>query len=408
MKYLILPFLFLSLAAGAQTKTKSPAEYFPPRGEWQQRSPASLGLDSAAIQEAIRYAREMESKLPRDQDLAQAETFGKSEPFAEGIGPFKERGEPTGLIIYKGFIVAEWGDPSRVDMTHSVTKSFLSTIVGLAVDQGLIRSVQDTVYPYMPPIEVYNPANTSRTSEDLGKPQLLYPFNTPHNRLLTWDVMLRQTSDWEGTLWGKPDWADRPAGKPDEWLNRPRKAPGAVWKYNDVRVNALALAATCVWRQPLPQVLRTYVMDPIGASNTWRWNGYRNSWIVLDGQPVQSVSGGGHWGGGMFINAYDMARFGLLTLHRGNWNGKQLISEAWVRQALTPTAAEPTYGYMNWFLNTNRELIPSAPAAAFVHIGNGSNLIYVDPDHDLVAVIRWIESSGMDGMVQRILAAWGK
>jgi beta-lactamase family protein len=403
MKLLLLPLFLISFTAGAQ----APSSYFPPRGEWQRRDPASLGLDTAALQEAIHYAREMESKAPRDQELAQAESFGK-EPFDEGIGPFSERGEPTGLIIYKGFIVAEWGEPSRVDMTHSVTKSFLSTVVGLAVNQGLIRSVRDTVYPYIPPVEVYNPANISRTPEDLGNPQLLYPFSSPHNRLLTWDVMLRQTSDWEGTLWGKPDWADRPAGKPEEWVNRPRNTPGAVWKYNDVRVNALALAATCVWRQPLPQVLRTYIMDPIGASNTWRWNGYRNSWIVLDGQPVQSVSGGGHWGGGMFINAYDMARFGLLTLHHGNWNGKQLIPESWVRQALTPTTAEPTYGYMNWFLNTDRKLMPSAPATAFVHIGNGANLIYIDPEHDLVAVVRWIESSAMDGMVQHILAAWKK
>ncbi len=413
MKQFLLPFLLLSLTATAQPKTKhpqtaSPAAYFPPRGEWQHRSPSALGLDSTAIQEAIRYAREKESKLPRDQELAQAETFGKSEPFNEGIGPFSERGEPTGLIIYKGYIVAEWGEPSRIDMTHSVTKSFLSTIIGLAVDQGLIHSVLDTIALYIPPIEVYNPANIARTPEDLGKPQLLYPFTSPHNRLLTWDVMLRQTSDWEGTLWAKPDWADRPAGKPEEWLTRPRNAPGAVWKYNDVRVNALALAATCIWRQPLPQVLKTFIMDPIGASNTWRWNGYRNSWIVLDGQPVQSVSGGGHWGGGMFINAYDMGRFGLLTLHRGNWSGKQLISESWVRQALTPTSAEPTYGYMNWFLNTDRKLMPSAPATAFVHIGNGSNLIYVDPEHDLVAVVRWIESSAMDGMVQHILAAYKK
>src|SRR5580704_8704950 len=143
MKYLLIPLLLLSLTTGAQTKTKSPAEYFPPRGEWQQRSPASLGLDSAALQDAIRYAREMESKAPRDQELAQAESFGKAEPFDEGIGPFKERGEPTGIIIYKGYIVAEWGEPSRIDMTHSVTKSFLSTVIGVAVDQGLIHSVED-------------------------------------------------------------------------------------------------------------------------------------------------------------------------------------------------------------------------------------------------------------------------
>ena len=84
-------------------------------------------------------------------------------------------------------------------------------------------------------------------------------------------------------------------------------------EYNDTRVNVLALAALNVWRRPLPDVLREYVMDPIGASPTWRWFGYDNSWIVLDGQLVQAVGGGGHWGGGMFINAWDQARFGLLT-----------------------------------------------------------------------------------------------
>src|SRR5579863_8888937 len=192
MKHLPLLFsVFLTVTATAQPRAKhaqpaSPDSYFPPRGEWQRRSPSSLGLDSAALQEAIRYAREMESKAPRNQELAQAESFGKAEPFDGGIGPFSERGEPTGLIIYKGFIVAEWGEPARIDMTHSVTKSFLSTVVGLAVDQGLIRSVQDTVYPYIPPIEVYNPANITRTPEDFGKAQLLQPFSSPHNRLLTW------------------------------------------------------------------------------------------------------------------------------------------------------------------------------------------------------------------------------
>jgi CubicO group peptidase (beta-lactamase class C family) len=406
---LFLAFLLAGLFTGAlpgqaQPRPAKNADYFPPAGQWQHRSPASLGLDSSALREAIRYAREMESKAPRSQELAQIESFGK-EPFGQGVGPFADRGDPTGIVVYKGYIVAEWGEPGRADMTHSVTKSFLSVVIGVAVDQGLIHSVLDTVVAYMPPVEVYDPVAPARTAEQIGQPQFLYPFASPHNRLLTWEVMLRQTSDWEGVLWGKADWADRPEGPASEYLTRKRNEPGAVWKYNDVRVNALALAATCVWRKPLPQVLKTYIMDPIGASGTWRWNGYRNAWIVLDGQPVQSVSGGGHWGGGMVINAYDMARYGLLTLHRGNWNGRQLLSEQWVRQALTPTPAQPTYGYMNWFLNTDRKLMPSAPASAFVHIGNGTNLIYVDPSHQLVAVIRWIEGKSMDGMIKKILAA---
>jgi CubicO group peptidase (beta-lactamase class C family) len=394
MKRFFSLFFILCLAVTGFSQS-----YFPPRGEWQHRSPAASGLDSTKLAAAIQFAKDNESTASRSMETSQALSFGK-EPFSDPVGPFADRGDPTGIIIHHGYIVAEWGEPLRIDMTHSVTKSFLSTVIGLAVDRGLIHSVYDTVADYVPPVAVYNAPAAA-----FGQPQLLTPFASAHNRTLTWDVMLRQTSDWEGTLWGKPDWADRPEGPADTWINRKRNAPGAVWKYNDVRVNALALAATSVWRQPLPQVLKTLIMDSIGASNTWRWYGYSNSWIVLDGLPVQSVSGGGHWGGGLFINAYDMARFGLLTLHKGNWKGKQLLSGKWVKQALTPTTANPQYGYMNWFLNTDRKLLPSAPATAFVHIGNGTNFIYVDTQHDLVAVVRWIENKSMDQMVAHILDA---
>ena len=69
-------------------------------------------------------------------------------------------------------------------------------------------------------------------------------FEAEHNQKITWDHLLRQTSDWQGTLWGKPDWADRPEGKNSaEWPNRPLREPGTHFKYNDVRVNVLSLAA---------------------------------------------------------------------------------------------------------------------------------------------------------------------
>jgi len=361
-----------------------------------------MGLDNPAIQNAIAYAMAHEPKASRNGELAQFQAFGK-EPFSEAIGPITDRQGPSGLIIYKGYIVGQWGDPSRVELVNSVTKSFLSTVVGVAVDRGLIHSTADTVSKYMPPIEVYPSAQLSGYGADKD---IIEPFASAHNKRLTWEVMLRQTSDWEGTLWGKPDWADRPQGDIVQYKDRKRNEPGTVWKYNDVRVNALSLAALMVWRKPLPEVLKENIMDPIGASNTWRWFGYRNSWIVLDGQLVQSVSGGGHWGGGMFINTYDMARFGLLTLHHGNWDGKQLISEQWVKQALTPTTANIGYGYMNWFLNGDKKLLPSAPANVWVHIGAGNNIIYCDPDHDLVVVMKWIDSNSMDGFFNTLLQAY--
>ncbi|MES2330002.1 MAG: serine hydrolase [Bacteroidota bacterium] len=403
---ILLAFLLLGISSFSQKKTTQ--SYFPPPLSWEQKTPAESGLNTDKINEAIAFAKSAETKNPRNMEISHYQSFGK-EPFGEGIGPFSERGDPTGIIIYKGYIVASWGEPSRCDMTHSVTKSFLSSVVGVAVDLGLIRNVNDIVADYVPPIELFTPGQVNRSADLIGQPQLLYPFATAHNKTLTWDHMLRQVSDWEGTLWGKPEWADRPDADASKWMNRKRNAPGTVYEYNDVRVNALALATTSVWRKPLPQILKQYIMDPIGASNTWRWTGYRNAWIVLDGQPVQSVSGGGHWGGGMFINAYDMARFGLLTLHRGNWNGKQLLSEQWVKQALTPTPAKTDYGYMNWFLNTDNKLLPSAPASAFMHVGNGNNIIYVDPEHDIVAVVRWIsDMKSIDATIKKILEAINK
>ncbi|MFD2521258.1 serine hydrolase domain-containing protein [Emticicia soli] len=405
MRYLLLLLGFV-VFSNAFSQKKTTDAYFPPYNNWQQKKPAEMGLNATKIAEAISFAVENESKNPRNMEVSHYQSFGK-EPFGFGIGPFAERGEPTGVIVYKGYLIAQWGEPNRCDMTHSVTKSFLSTTVGLAVDKGLIKSVNDTVTNYMPPIELYGEP-LSRSADDFGKPELLNLFNTTHNKTITWDALLRQTSDWEGTLWGKPDWADRPDKDAAQWLNRTRNKQGTVYEYNDVRVNVLALAALSVWRKPLPQVLKENVMDKIGASNTWRWTGYRNSWIVLDGQAVQSVSGGGHWGGGMFINAYDMARFGLLSLHRGKWNGQQLLSENWVKQALTPTKPEPTYGYMNWFLNTDKKLLPSASANVFYHLGNGANMVYVDPDHELVMVSRWINTNAMDGLVKKVLEAFDK
>ena len=379
------------------------ARYFPDP-VWQRKTPAESGLDPKRLQAAIDHAIASEVKNPRDLAMNHYQTFGR-EPFGYAIGPIKERGEQTGLVVHKGYLVAEWGAPDRVDMTHSITKSMLTMVVGLAHDRGLIRSVDDTVREYVAPILPYNPSPAGNKSDRMGGSDFLYPFETPHNRTITWNHMLRQVSDWEGTLWGKPDWADRPSENGAEWGTRPRHKPGTVYQYNDVRTNALALSTLNVWRRPLPQVLRDNVLEPIGASNTWRWFGYENSWVVLDGQPVQSVTGGGHWGGGLFINAYDLARFGYLTLNRGKWKERQIVSDRWIDLALTPTPVEPSYGFMNFYNNKDRKFLPSAPASAFAHQGNGTNLVYVDPENDLVAVLRWIDKPQIDGFVKRLLEA---
>jgi CubicO group peptidase (beta-lactamase class C family) len=379
-------------------------DYFPPAGSWERRTPEKAGLDAVKLKEAVDFAIASESKTPKSLEQAHNQSFGR-EPYGEPIGQFKDRGGATGLIIRNGYIVAEWGEPARVDMTFSVTKSFLSTTVGLAFDRKLISSLQDRAIDYATPIAVYGSPRRFDVAEKLGQSPFIDLFATEHNRKLTWEHLLRQTSDWEGTLWGKPEWADRPDRDPTTWGTRKRNEPGTVYEYNDVRVNALALATLNVWRRPLPQVLREYVMDEIGASNTWRWYGYENSFVVIDGQIIQSVSGGGHWGGGMFINAFDMARFGLLTARNGKWGNKQLLSTEFIRQAKTPTSAQPTYGFMNWFLNTDKKTYAAAPASAFYHLGNGTNIIYIDPENDFVIVARWIENNKINEFIEKVNAS---
>jgi CubicO group peptidase (beta-lactamase class C family) len=375
-----------SFAQPARTAQRAAqATYYPERFDWQKQTPEQANMDAARLDAAIKLAVASESPGSKDLAVSLATSFGR-EPFDTPIGPIQPRGSLNGIVIRNGSIVAEWGETTRVDMTFSVTKSFLSTVVGLLWQKGLIRDVTDPVRGYMPTTEL---------------------FDGPHNSMITWEHLLRQTSDWQGTLWGKPDWADRPEGQtPADWPNRKLSEPGTRYKYNDVRVNLLALAALHVVRRPLPEVLREDVMEPIGASSTWRWHGYENSWIDLDGRKIQSMTGGGHWGGGMFISARDMARFGYLFLRNGKWRDRQIVSQKWIDMARSPGPANPNYGYMNWFLNSGpKPEFSNAPASAVTFQGNGSNIIYIDWQNDLVVVVRWIRQAAFNDFIGGVLGA---
>jgi CubicO group peptidase (beta-lactamase class C family) len=357
------------------------AEYFPPAGEWERRKPESAGFDATRFRAALELAQEKAVTEPSDLATVIHDYFAPQEPDFRLYGPTTPRANSAGLIIRGGYIVGEWGDLERVDMTFSVAKSYLSTVAALAVRDGLITDLQ------MPAGELVRDGS----------------FGSEHNRGISWHHLLQQTSDWSGTLWDVPDWADRPEGDdPVKWPLRKLHEPGSYFKYNDVRVNLLAYSLLQVWREPLPQVLRREVMDPIGASSTWRWHGYENSWVSLDGLKMQSVSGGGHFGGGIFINTLDQARFGLLFLRDGQWQDRKILPERWIDALREPTQARPDYGYM-WWLNTGRERFPSAPENVFLAAGFGGNYIYVDQQNDLLIVLRWIPA--VEEVVHAVMAA---
>jgi len=359
--------------------------YYPDRWDWESRDPSELGLNTDSLQAAVDFALAHEYSGEYDLQIAILKGFAR-EPYHEILGPTKDRGKPAGLILKDGYIVSQWGDVERVDMTFSVTKSYLSTVAGLAVDAGLIRDTRDKLTNY-----VWDGT-----------------FEGAHNSQINWDHLLTQSSDWTGTLFGLHDWADRPPreGGTDEWKNPSLREPGTAFEYNDVRVNVLAYSLLQVWRQPLPVVLKERIMDPIGASSTWRWYGYDHSFVNVDGRMIQSVSGGGHSGGGLFINTLDHARFGLLFLRNGQWEDRQLISEKWIRQATAPSAANPSYASMWWTNHPDGSRhIEGVPESVYYAAGFGGNYIVVDPEHDLVIVTRWLEPRHLAEMVQKVVRA---
>ncbi|MEM9604852.1 MAG: serine hydrolase domain-containing protein [Pseudomonadota bacterium] len=294
------------------------------------------------------------------------------------LGPVFARGETCGLVVHNGDVVCRWGDTDRADMTFSVTKTCLALVTGVARDLGLIPDLDQPIAQRLPGIG----------------------FDSEHNQAITWRQMLQFTSEWSGSCFGVPDQVDHfrhialqptaPTGAKGSL--RALQAPGTHWEYNDVRINQFSLALLHLFERSVVEVFDEYIMRPLGASTDWRWHGYDNSWVALNGQSIQSVPGGGHWGGGMVISTRDQARLAQLLVNRGRHGDRQLVSSEWVDEMVTPCDIAPFYGYFTW-LNHRRALCKRAPESCFFAMGVGGQVILHDPENGLVGVYRWLDSA---------------
>ncbi|HWI75342.1 MAG TPA: hypothetical protein VNT55_25500, partial [Baekduia sp.] len=144
------------------------------------------------------------------------------------------------------------------------------------------------------------------------------------------------------------------------------------------------------------------VMTPIGVPAGWTWQGLHQMRTMLaDGREVAVTTGGSHWGGGLWLTAFDLARFGLLHLDGGAWGARRILSERWCALMLEPTAVRPAYGLMWWrnpeagsasssgALADDEAFYPGCGVRAFAAHGTGDQVVLCDPDRDLVAVVRW-------------------
>ncbi|HTB36822.1 MAG TPA: serine hydrolase, partial [Reyranella sp.] len=140
------------------------------------------------LKEAIAFAKSAESKWPESMKMPDGQfvmTYdsGEKAPDSEVLGPVTPRGGHAGVVYRGGRILAEWGDVTRPDMTFSVAKSYLALLAGLALVDGLIKSLDDKAGDY---------------ALDDG-------FKNAQNKDITWRHLLTQTSEWQGTMFGKED-----------------------------------------------------------------------------------------------------------------------------------------------------------------------------------------------------------
>jgi CubicO group peptidase (beta-lactamase class C family) len=343
--------------------------------------------------DAIRFAQSHEIAWPRDPAAAPARWGVHHEdppPFNRLRGPVHPRSGVSGVIRVRGEEVAAWGEPDRADLTFSVAKTYLALLAGLAHARGLLPDPREPIAARLPGIG----------------------FDDVHNRDITWAHMLEQTSEWQGSCFGMPDQVEHnrrvshdpkpPQGRKGE--RRKLRNPGTYWEYNDVRINQFSLALLHLFRRPLPEVFAESVLQPLEGGRDFRWTGYDDAWVQIDGRRMQSVPGGSHWGAGVSISARDQARIGQLLLDRGRHGGRQVVAASWIERMQQPCVVAPFYGWLAW-LNREGSIFPDASRESWFMVGAGGNYVWMEPQHQAVVVVRWIDPGQAGGFVARVARA---
>lgn len=253
------------------------------------------------------------------------------------------------VVMQRGELLFEHyqdgGDVDTLRQVQSVTKSVLALLVGIALDRGAIKSLDQPVASLLPTM-----APQAQGAND-------QPITVRH--------LLTMTAGFEV----RSDVRVRDADDPQRLMQRPRRAPpGAVFEYDNLSSNLLAIALEAAVGQPVEAFARQVLFEPLGIAG-FDWESGRN----------------GHNLGfaGLSLRTRDMARLGQLALQQGTWQGRQLVPKEFTASAVQPQNAggRPVglaYGYLWW-------VSPAGSATrTFIASGFGGQLVWVYPPLDLV------------------------
>ncbi len=277
---------------------------------------------------------------------ATAESQGLSVLQLDDAAAYAERyGGGSGCIIRHGYLVKEWGDPKKLADIKSATKGAVgTTILGLAIKAGLV-TLDDRA------VQHYKAIGAGNSNDRLS------------------EITIRQL-------------ATMTAGFDD---GRPPKLvypPGKDSTYSNDSANMLAELLTLRFGEDLAAVLKREVMDPIGVpSSDWKWreNAYRQK--TINGLRSREFASG------ITITHRALARIGYLYLHEGDWNGRRILAQEFIRTATRPTDLPSFVPYYALFWGSNgRGTFRAIPSDTYWALGLGDSFVVVCPSLDLVAV----------------------
>ena len=321
-----------------------------PGDTWLRATPESQGIDSSKLNQALDYLR------------ANAGGAGTDEM----------------VIVRNGYLIWEGPKAGNVHEIYSCTKTFTSTVLGLLVTDGVL-SVDDYAVKYLPSLDDQYP--------EYAKIQLSH--------------LATMTSGYDGIMGDGWRFYEKNPLKHRECVlayttpGPPMFSAGTSFKYHDPPVHLLGYILTKVSGEPLEQVFRKRIANPIGMKHfAWSNYGYREG--VLFNNPAGTP---GKDQGGVYSSPLDLARYGLLYLNNGNWDGKQIFDASFVERATSTQVPADVktkyfdltgrYGFFWWTNGIKADGVrpwPSAPPKTFAAHGAGRNFIFVIPEWRLVIV----------------------
>ena len=265
-----------------------------------------------------------------------------------------------GKVRYENYTLTGGRDVNWLSM--SVAKSFTSTLIGMAIEEGSIESIEDPVTKYVPDLkdsaydgvrikDILQMSSGAAWNEDYGDPE------SDINRF--GQIMALGGSFTEFTQKIKPE-----------------RKPGTYNRYNSASTQVLGSLLLAATGKPIEQYMQEKLWTPLGMESDGIW--------MIDDDKVPMVFAG------LNATARDYAKIGELFRNQGNWQGKQLVSADWVKASVTPDAPHLLpgenplsdypmgYGYQWWVMDGDQ--------GEYSAIGVYNQFIYVNPSKDLVIV----------------------